>query len=355
MTMDSNEFKKIKQEVLEQPVCYRELEAKEIVAMGKNHYNVGNSTFEVDSIVANKIDLFAGIKGSQSQIALDSYGDQGVTNLRNFFGQAGSKKSERIVLTANTKTKKIVDATPIKNRMITPNVFFDFAEMFMDKNQYIPDKVEFTQGAADRVSILMKPVTEEFMEFSKGDEFMSNGIYLMWTPGEVGMGNYYKRLVCSNGATQISHHSMTKAFSPNIKEFERMLNITTQSSPFKQNLEQMLMNARLAKESQASVRELGIATRILIKHGLAEEDANQIIPYLQTKEMYESAGFLMDPDHMGQAKSDKTMWELFNMMTYFATHNEVWAPQDIRRSSLMESSVNLVMRKRDIKEYYNIF
>ena len=118
------------------------------------------------------------------------YGDQGVTNLRNFFGQAGSKKSERIVLTANTKTKKIVEATPIKNRMITPNVFFDFAEMFMDKNQYSPEKVEFTEEASDRISMLMKPVNEQIMEFSKGDEFLANGVYLMWTPGEVSMGNY---------------------------------------------------------------------------------------------------------------------------------------------------------------------
>ena len=353
--MDSNEFNKIKQEVLNQPVCYRELEAKEIVAMGENNYKVGNVTFEVDPTVANKIDMFAGIKGRQSQIALDSYGDQGVTNLRNFFGQASSKRDKRIVLTANTNTKRIVEATPIKDRMITPNVFFDFAEMFMDKNQYIPDKVEFTQGASDRVSILMKPVNEQFMEFSKGDEFMSNGIYLMWTPGEVGMGNYYKRMVCSNGATQISHHSMTKAFSPNIKEFEQLLNMTAQSTPLIQNIEHMLMSARLAKKTKASVHELGVAVKVLAKHGLAEEDANQIIPYIQTKEMYESAGFLMDAEHMTQAKSDKTMWELFNLLTYFATHNEIWSPQDIRRSSVMESSMSLLMKRPDIKEYYNIF
>lgn len=353
--MDTYEFNKIKQEVLDQPVCFRELEAKDIVAMGENYYNVGNATFKVDPIVASKIDLFSGIKSGQSQMALDSYGDQGVTNLRNFFGQAGSKKSERIVLTANTKTKKIVEATPIKNRMITPNVFFDFAEMFMDKNQYSPEKVEFTEEASDRISILIKPVNEQIMEFSKGDEFLANGVYLMWTPGEVSMGNYYKRLVCSNGVTQISHHSMTKAFSPDVKEFERMLNITTQSAPFKQNLDNMLMNAKLAKDTQASVHELGMAAKLLMKFGMTVEDANQIIPYAQTKEMYESAGYLMDAEHMAQAKSDKTMWELFNMLTFFATHNELWAPQDIRRSSLMESSMNLLLRKRDIKEYYNIF
>ena len=84
-------------------------------------------------------------------------------------------------------------------------------------------------------------------------------------------------------------------------------------------------------------------------------DANQIIPYIQTKDNYESAGYLMDAEHTTQAKSDKTMWEIFNLLTYFATHNKLWMPQDIRRSSLMEASMYLLLRKRDIKEYYNIY
>ena len=69
MIMDTNEFNKIKQEVLERPICYRELEAKEIVALGENHYSVGNATFEVEPIVAHEIDRFAGIKQGQSRIA----------------------------------------------------------------------------------------------------------------------------------------------------------------------------------------------------------------------------------------------------------------------------------------------
>jgi hypothetical protein len=58
---------------------------------------------------------------------------------------------------------------------------------------------------------------------------------------------------------------------------------------------------------------------------------------------------------MAQAKSEMTMWELFNMLTFFATHNQMWSPQDIRRSLLMEASMSLLMQERDIKEYYNIF
>ncbi len=353
--MDTTEFYQIKQEVLSRPICYRELEAKEIIALGENHYTVGNATFKVDSRVASRIDSFAGIKRGQSAIAHDSYGEQGLTNLRNFFGQAEPKESKRIVLAADTHSKQIVDATPIRDRMITPEVFFDFAELFMDKNSYLPESVEYSPSGNSSISILMRPVTEQFMEFAPGDEFMFNGIQLLWSPGQVSLNNYYKRLVCSNGSVQISKYAIAKAYSPATAKLEALLDITVESEPLKKNLDQMLLSARLAMRTSASVHELKAAMKMLNGHGLTDRDANQIIPYEQTRSKYETAGFLLSSTEEAQAKSDRTMWEVFNLLTFFATHNTVWAQQDIRRSSLMEASMNLLLRERDIKEYYNIF
>ncbi|MBQ7212599.1 MAG: hypothetical protein IJS19_08055 [Muribaculaceae bacterium] len=353
--MDTTEFYKIRQAVLSRPICYRELEAKEIIALGENHYTVGSATFEVAPCVASIIDRFAGIKTGQSAVAHDSYGEQGLANLRNFFGQAEQRNSKRIVLAADTQSRQIVDATPIRGRMITPEVFFDFAEMFMDKNRYLPDKVEYSIDGNSRISILMRPVAEQFMEFAYGDEFMFNGIQLLWSPGEVGLNNYYERLVCSNGSIQISRHAIAKAHSPEAAKLEALLYVTADSEPFKKNLDRMLLSARLAMRTSASVHELKTAMKILNEHGLTEHDANQIIPYEPTRAKYETAGFHLRSSEESQAKSDKTMWEVFNLLTFFATHNKVWAPQDIRRSSLMEASMNLLLRERDIKEYYNIF
>ncbi len=353
--MDTTEFNQIKQEVLSRPICYRELEAKEIIALGENHYTVGNATFEVNPDVAREIDLFAGIKSGQSELAHDSYGEQGLTNLRNFFGQAAPKKSKRIVLAADTQSKRIVDATPIRDRMITPEVFFDFAEMFMDKNRYLPERVQYAQTGAEEISIVMKPVTERYLSFTKDDDFLANGIFLFWTPGEISLGNYYERIVCSNGSTQLSRRAIAKAFSPETKDLGRLLNITASSSPLKENRDQMLTSARMAIETTASVYELGRAFKMLTQHGLDDQTASQVIPYLQARSEYENAGYHMNAKMERLAMSDRTMWEVFNLLTFFATHNTVWAPQDIRRSSLMEASMNLLLRERDIKEYFNIF
>ncbi len=353
--MSTDEFYKIRQQVLEQPICYKEVEAKEIVAMGENHYRIGNVVFEVRPDIAKTIDHFAGIKSGQTRIAFDSYGEQGVINLRNFFGQAEAKNNKHLILAANTDTKEIVEAILVKNKMITPAVFFDFAEMFMDKNQYLPEQVEYIQESRNGVSILMKPYKEELMEYAPGDEFMANGLYLKWTPSEINIGNYYRRLVCENGSTQLSQHSITQAFSPDIADLERLLNITALSGPLKSNTDLMLANARIAMRTTASVRELGVAVKMLNVHDVTPEEANRIIPYNQIKELYKKAGYPTNSEQLAQAKSDRTMWELFNTLTHFSTHNKIWPRHDIRRTSLMEASMTLLNRQRDIKEYFSIF
>ena len=353
--MNSTEFNDMKKKVLQRPICYREVEAREIVAMGDNRYAIGGTAFEVDTNIADEIDRFFGIRKRQTRMAHDSYGEQGRTSLRNFFGQGHQGKDRRIILAANTDTKEIVEAIPIKNRMITPDVFFDFAELFMHENQYIPERVEYIHEYKNGVSILMRPVNEQFMEYAPGDEFLSNGIYLKWTPDEINVGNYYNRLICENGATQMSQHSITKAHAPEVEELRRLLTITPEDGPLKQNTDMMLNAASIAMKTTASVRELGTAVRILNENGVSSEDANQMIPFLQIKEKYKLAGYPTDSEHLTQQKSDRTMWELFNTLTFFATHNRVWSPHDIRRTSLMEASMTLLNRQRDIKEYFSIF
>ena len=350
--METSEYNKIKQEVLNLPVVYREVEPKEIVALGDNFYNIGKISVQVEPEISDKIDSIVGIMGGQTRLAYDNYGDQGVTNLRNFFGQA--TKDNRIVVAADTQSKQIVDVIPLKDKLITPYVFFNFVEMYMDKNQYYPVKVEYINGE-NMVSIIMKPVHEEYMEYSKGDEFLSNAIFFMWTPAEIAMGNYYVRLICTNGSIRLIPHSMGKITSPDMSEFRKVLSITSDSDLCKENLNIMLESVKIAKKTTASVNELKSAVDMLIKQGLNYKDANKIIPYEQTKTKYEEAGYHMVYKNMIQAKSNKTMWEVFNMLTYFATHNDVWSPHDLRRSYLMESSMGLLLKKRDIKEYYNIF
>ena len=350
--MDNTDYQILKNKILLQPTVYREVDKNEIVAVDETHYRVGNAVVEFSPEMAEDMDRFVGLKNGQSKLAQDSYGDSGVANLRNFFSQARHKRNEKIVLVADTETKSITSVHQTPKHLIPPEAFFNFAEMFMDKNRYEPDAVDFGQG--DSISIRMKSLDPQIMSFAQGDDFISDGVWLNWSPVEIAMGNYYERLVCRNGMTQVTQNRQLHIDS---FDDERKLKLMLGDSRgfLQQNLGLMLKNAQMAIETQASVHELGLGARILQQAGVEPEMVSKLIPYKENVEQYEKAGYPIDAEGQARAVSNMTVWQEFNILTAFASHNKVWHIHDIRRTMLMTHSVDFLNRKRDIRRQFNIY
>lgn len=352
--MENTDYQISKNQFLLQPVAYKEVAQNEIVAMDGTHYKFGTAEVTLTPDISEDIDSFIGVTSKQSKLAEDSFGETGVANLRNFFAQANRRNKDRLVVVANTQTRKVTHVLPTKKHLIPPETFFDFAEMFMDKSQYEPDAIEYNDGS--EVSIRMRPIHPQFMSFTKDDDFISNGLWLKWTPVEIAFGNYYERLVCRNGMTQIT---LNKQLRTNSLEDEYTINAmlgTNADNPIlRQNLVTMLTNARAATVTSASVRELGCGVRLLKRMGVPEEEAAKLIPYEENVSLYERAGHTMMNKELAMAISNMNVWQLFNILTAFASHTTLWGEHDIRRSMLMSNSVDFLNSKRDIKDYYNIY
>lgn len=112
--------------------------------------------------------------------------------------------------------------------------------------------------------------------------------------------------------------------------------------------------AQTASQTPASLNEVYCGRKLLTRHGAPEDLAEQLMPYSRLLNQYEEHGY---GSHLkiSKAKSDIMMWDLYNNLTEFASHNTLWDVNDNRRSSLMQQSVGLLQRKRDIQEYYDIF
>ena len=93
------------------------------------------------------------------------------------------------------------------------------------------------------------------------------------------------------------------------------------------------------------------AKTMLVRHGAPDDLAEQLIPYFRLLDTCRSKG-INAPE--SQIKSGTCVWEIFNTLTNFASHNDVWQPSDIRSASLMQKSIGLLMAKRDIKTYYDL-
>ena len=135
----------------------------------------------------------------------------------------------------------------------------------------------------------------------------------------------------------------------------QMLNVSSDQSQLKRNRIRMLENAKQAIHTQASLRELGIGARLLQRSGMEEQNVAQLIPYQENIARYEQAGFPVGMREQSLTVSDMSVWQLFNILTAFATHNQVWPVHDTRRSELMAQSVGLLNQKRDIQKYRNIY
>lgn len=107
-----------------------------------------------------------------------------------------------------------------------------------------------------------------------------------------------------------------------------------------------------ANNTTASLSEVHCGKSLLLRHGVPEDLAEQLMPYSRLMEMYEAEGLHVSTK---QAKSDINMYDLFNRLTDFASHNQLWEQTDNRSSSLMQQSMQLLMRERDIQTYYDIF
>lgn len=350
--MENTDYQILKNKILLQPTAYKEFDKNEIVAVDETHYRLGNATVEFSPKISENIDSFIGLKTGQSKMAEDSYGSNGLANLRNFFAQAKQNKKEKIIVVADTETRTITGIHRTKTHFIPPQSFFEFAEMFMDKNQFEPDAIDYGNGSD--ISIRMKSLNPQVMSFTKGDDFISNGLWLRWNPAEISFGNYYERLVCKNGMTQISHQ---KQMSLDSLQDERKIGLLlgNYDSFLRQNMHLMLENAQKSIATQASVRELGIGTRILKQMGVDQKITTELIPYDENVARYEESGYPIDSESLALAVSSMTVWQLFNIMTAFASHTKIWGEHDIRQTMLMTRSMDFLNRKRDIKQHYNIY
>lgn len=184
------------------------------------------------------------------------------------------------------------------------------------------------------------------------DEFVTNGLYLKWNLGEIELGNYYLRLVCTNGQMQLSENSLERIHRIDDKKISGIIDSPNGLKLTARNWSSFKDALVTANNTPASLSEVHSGKNLLLRHGTPEDLAEQLMPYNKLLEMYGTKNLHIPAE---QAKSNIKMYDLFNRLTDFASHNTLWEQTDNRSSSLMQQSVKLLLRKRDIQTYYDIF
>lgn len=343
--METIEYQKQRDEFLGHPMCYREVAIEDIEALDDKHYNVAGMTVEVIPDVAARLDKMIGTNRHQVGQVKNFYGDRGATNLRNYLGKS-VKPGKKVVLQANPTTGRVQSVERIGEHMIVPQTFFDFADMFMDRNNYLPYQMQFRDN---KIHLMLESAHPQYHSLLKGDDVLANGIMLSWRPGLIDVANFYVRLVCTNGMTRVIDENVARTSSATPQILSEMLYLPDNQLLMNTNLSMLQEKVIEAARSKASMREMKTAKEILLSNGVDDVVAEEYVPYKELVKEYKEAGHSINAKNRAFAEGNLNVWELYNNLTEFATHNHEFTSHDPRRTSILVQSMNLLDKERDLK------
>ena len=353
--MTNSDFLKSKATYLNEQEPFIILTKEELVAERDNFYRIGEASIAVSPAVQNQLDKIIGLPPKQRKGLEEAFGTDAVIGLRNSLAMANCVENPtNFALVANSQQFIVDGIVPIKGQVIPMESYFSLLEMFVDKHGYAIETLESSHNGIYGITARLKPIHAQYDVFFGDDEFLTNGFYIKWNLGEIEVGNYYIRMICSNGAFETVAHSLARIQDLEDHRIREFINSPNKSGLISHNLNRMKEIAQVASQTPASLNEVYCGKKLLTRHGAPEDIAEQLMPYSRLLNQYEEHGYGTQLP-IARTKSDIMMWDLYNNLTEFASHTTLWNANDNRRSSLMQQSVGLLQKKRDILPYYDIF
>lgn len=354
--MDNIEYEKKKNEIISNRFPFKVFDKSEIISKGHNRIDLNGIEIEINDKVQREIDRFMGLTSRQIESVTSTFGQDGIRDIRNFFALLDRQdNTNRIALVANAQTKEIIATKTIEKDPISIESFFEFIDMFMDRNSYYPEKIRIGCDGIFGINVTLKPHHKQYGGLDDGDEFLTNGLYFRWNLNEIEGGNYIERLICSNGQTQEIPYKKGIINDCQPESINRMLALPENKQVMRFNVERLYNCAAVARETFASLSEVMHAKQLLIDRGVDYSIAEEIAPCDLLVNKYENAGINIRKSKGINCKSDIRFWDLYNHLTHFATHTTLWEDDDIRRDDLMKESFSFLSRPRDIQRYISIF
>lgn len=323
---------------------------------GKNVYRVEGRELLVNDSVSMQLDEIIGLTRRQAAVVRNASGENGVRDLRNYLATAGSMiKPVYVALIANMHSRTVSGLVPLKEDPITADAFFDFLDIFLEKNGLYPASCQMAYDIASGLTVYMDSRVPEIRQIVPGEDFRVNSYYLKWNLGQIELGRYFERLVCSNGQTETVRHKEARVTTVREDRISGILNIPQNRELLSEAFGKFQVKALEAMDARASLREVKLISDKLDKYLVDSRISSAIAPFESEYQMYMNAGYEYAAEKIEQMKAGMSVWELYNSVTDFASNNQVWDREDNRRGMLQGEALKFLMRERDIKHYVDIF
>ena len=323
---------------------------------GKNVYRVEGTEVLVNDMVSKQLDEIIGVTPKQAKVVKNASGESGVRAFRNYLATAGSMTDPvSVALIANPSSRTVSGLVPIKDEPITSDCFFDFLELFLDKNQLVPVKYQMAYDISAGLTLFLDSLTPDVRQIAPGEDFLINSYYLKWNLGQIELGRYYERLICSNGSVKTISHKEARVTSVRVEKIGGIMELPRKQNFLNSAFDEFSSKALEAMTVRASIAELKLVSEKLELYLADSRAAASIAPYARELQMYADAGYECERVRMRNLKASMTVWDLFNGVTDYASNNRDWDADDNRRGMLQGEALRFLMRDRDIRNYSDIF
>ena len=353
--MNTFSYQQQKKQFMEALLPHKTIDLCELQHVGDNIFDHQGIELAAEDDFTQKYDDILGINGHHRKLVKGASGETGLSNYRNYINVASNMDKPRsVVIVASPESKKLTNIIPIVEEYIAPALFFDFAEMMAEETGFEISDMKFSNTSLSRITLTFTNPHPNPFTFAPGEDFITDGFYLSWTPTEVELGHYYERLVCSNGQTVTDQRRDSYTHKLSSADMTRIINFVKNKEFASIGIERFGNLLSRASSSRISLAEMGHAQKLLIGLGVDNQMAEQLVPYNAVRQAYETAGYY-SKEKERLIKGDDTIWNIYNVLTEFATHNQLWDDSDHRRVDLMNGAVKMLERKPDIQTYYDIY
>lgn len=321
-----------------------------------NVYSLDGTEVLVGDYVSKQLDKIIGLSPQQAKIVRNASGEEGVREFRNYLATAGSMLNPVLIaLIADPQKRSISGIVPIEDEPITSDAFFDFLELFLEKNNMYPSHYQIPYDISLGFTIYLNSFNPDVRELVPNEAFLVNSYYLKWNLGEVELGRYFERQICSNGQTVEIKHRDARITSVSANKILGILNYPGNKKYLTESFDKFKEKALEAIKVRASIAELKSVSKKLESYLIDNKIADSIAPFTRELQMYRRAGYNGVSDELRQMMASMTVWDLFNSITDYASNNTDWDANDNRRGLLQGDAFKFLMRERDIKNYTDIF
>lgn len=353
--MTHSDFQLKKQQLLRCLWPQKTIALSTLTCVDENLFSIDGIEVPSSSTFTDAYDRIIGIDRRHKTMVKGASGETGLTNYRNYINVASNmQKPKSVVLIASPESRHLMGIIPIVDEYISPAVFFDFVEMMTEEAGYMVSDIKFNNSGTPCITIICVNYQGRTHLFGPGEDFMIDGLYVTWTPSHVELGHYYERLVCANGQTVSVERKDTAVYKLSSNEICKMISDIQNEVFFAQTIEKFERLFAVASGSRVSLSEMGKAQNILIAQGVEKDLAEELIPYGEVRQAYECAGYYdCHKEHL--MKGEGTIWNIYNILTRFATHAPIWERHDYRRINIMNDAVKMLKKKPDIVNYMDIY